>query len=238
MKNKTEKNYKNYGISAVGNVHSLAGSVIESLGLPRDAELLDLGAGEGAFSARLSDAGFSNIEACEIVPGKFRVPGVPCHETDLNGASFSDAFAKKYDLIIAIELIEHLENPSNFLRNVSKLLKPSGHILISTPNVASWYSRLLFLRYGRLHWFDQNSHASSGHYHPVFDWQIDSFSQESGLKLVSSANTDNRLLIDRYIFPKGIIRALLSRTVYLLLLLPLMKNDKAGEIKLWLLQKK
>jgi len=41
---------------------------------------------------------------------------------------------QKYDLIIATELIEHLENPTKFIKNVSKKLKNNGKIIITTPN--------------------------------------------------------------------------------------------------------
>ncbi len=41
---------------------------------------------------------------------------------------------RQFDAIIAGEIIEHLESPGLFLRNMHRHLKPGGHILISTPN--------------------------------------------------------------------------------------------------------
>jgi SAM-dependent methyltransferase len=41
---------------------------------------------------------------------------------------------KSFDTIIAGETIEHLENPSQFLREAKKVLKDNGLLLISTPN--------------------------------------------------------------------------------------------------------
>jgi 2-polyprenyl-3-methyl-5-hydroxy-6-metoxy-1,4-benzoquinol methylase len=39
-----------------------------------------------------------------------------------------------YDIIMAFEVIEHLTNPAEFLSAVSRLLKPNGILLMSTPN--------------------------------------------------------------------------------------------------------
>jgi SAM-dependent methyltransferase len=41
---------------------------------------------------------------------------------------------KKFDVIIAGEIIEHLENPGIFLRNMAKHLEPDGVLLVTTPN--------------------------------------------------------------------------------------------------------
>jgi len=50
-----------------------------------------------------------------------------------------------FDLGIAIEVIEHLADPDNLLSETSRLIKKNGYFLISTPNLASWINRLLFI---------------------------------------------------------------------------------------------
>jgi 2-polyprenyl-3-methyl-5-hydroxy-6-metoxy-1,4-benzoquinol methylase len=49
------------------------------------------------------------------------------------------------DLITALEVIEHLVNPDNMLREAHRILKPSGYFIISTPNLASLVNRVLLL---------------------------------------------------------------------------------------------
>lgn len=41
---------------------------------------------------------------------------------------------RKFDTIICGELIEHLENPYQFLHNIYNLLADSGKLILSTPN--------------------------------------------------------------------------------------------------------
>jgi 2-polyprenyl-3-methyl-5-hydroxy-6-metoxy-1,4-benzoquinol methylase len=45
---------------------------------------------------------------------------------------------RKFDCIIAGELIEHLENPYAFLRNVKDSLAPGATLVVTTPNPVSW----------------------------------------------------------------------------------------------------
>jgi len=41
---------------------------------------------------------------------------------------------RQFDTIVAGEIIEHLENPGQFLRNMARHLKPGGVLILSTPN--------------------------------------------------------------------------------------------------------
>jgi 2-polyprenyl-3-methyl-5-hydroxy-6-metoxy-1,4-benzoquinol methylase len=56
---------------------------------------------------------------------------------------------KRFDTIVAGEIIEHLENPGQFLRNMRKHLKDDGVIIISTPNPFYSGSSWKIWRYGK-----------------------------------------------------------------------------------------
>ena len=47
-----------------------------------------------------------------------------------------------FDAVIAGDVIEHLENPSRFLREVSRVLKDGGRLIISTPQANDWWVTL------------------------------------------------------------------------------------------------
>ncbi len=49
------------------------------------------------------------------------------------------------DLVTALEVVEHLVNPDHTLREVFRMLKPSGYALLSTPNLANWVNRITML---------------------------------------------------------------------------------------------
>ncbi len=44
----------------------------------------------------------------------------------------------KVDLAISFAVIEHLDNPLAFLKEIKQLLKPNGTLLLSTPNYNDW----------------------------------------------------------------------------------------------------
>lgn len=47
-----------------------------------------------------------------------------------------------FDSVIAGDVIEHLENPSSFLRDVNRILVDGGVLVISTPQANDWWSTL------------------------------------------------------------------------------------------------
>lgn len=51
-----------------------------------------------------------------------------------------------YDIVIAGEVVEHLFDTDKFAIEIYRILKPGGTLIISTPNLSSWYNRLRLLR--------------------------------------------------------------------------------------------
>lgn len=45
-------------------------------------------------------------------------------------------------MVVAVETIEHLENPRAFARELTRLLRPGGYIIVTTPNQLSMLSKL------------------------------------------------------------------------------------------------
>jgi SAM-dependent methyltransferase len=47
-----------------------------------------------------------------------------------------------YDVVIAGDIIEHLIRPAAALREMRRVLRPDGQILLSVPNFGHWYPRV------------------------------------------------------------------------------------------------
>lgn len=56
---------------------------------------------------------------------------------------------RKFDIIVAGDIIEHLENLGNFLQRVKEHLSPDGVFLVTTPNPITWVRFLRVLLKGR-----------------------------------------------------------------------------------------
>lgn len=57
---------------------------------------------------------------------------------DLNAPTWSQELPDTYDLILAFDIIEHLDSPAKFLENCRNIISNRGHIVLTTPNTNSW----------------------------------------------------------------------------------------------------
>ncbi len=172
--------YKGIPASVQGGLHESMFAFLEKH-VHSGASVLDAGAGYGAMSLRLHEAGY-RVEACDADISDWQVSQVPVWELDFN-RDLPDA-TKKYDAIIAVEVIEHLENPRKFLRDCGRLLGPGGKLLFSTPNVLSIDSRRIFVTTGHFFSFRRNSIAESGHSTILPYWLLEEMMGLGGYRIL------------------------------------------------------
>jgi SAM-dependent methyltransferase len=114
----------------------------QSIDLTSSPAVLDIGAGQGALSKRLQHAG-AVVSACDVVPEQFDVPGVQFRAVTNDGRlPFDDA---QFDAAVAIEVLEHIDGHDRFFAEVSRILRPGGLVMFTTPNILSLKSRVRFL---------------------------------------------------------------------------------------------
>ncbi len=99
--------------------------------------VLDIGCAGGHGSGLLARAGATEVVAVDIAQeavchasGQETSPDVLYVCADITRSPFRGRF----DLVVAFEVIEHCEEPDEFLATVGKMLTDDGLLLISTPN--------------------------------------------------------------------------------------------------------
>ncbi len=122
----------------------------QEIDLDSAASILDIGAGQGALSAKLKASGLS-VSACDLVPDQFDVPGVECGPCDESGIlPFADG---QFDAAVSVEVLEHIDGHNAFFAEAARVLKPGGVLLFTTPNILSLKSRFSFLLTGEYYSF-------------------------------------------------------------------------------------
>ncbi|MDQ0777453.1 SAM-dependent methyltransferase [Streptomyces aurantiacus] len=71
-----------------------------------------------------------------------RLPYAVRGELTDGGLPFRSACA---DAVLFSEVVEHLVDPDVALDEIHRILRPGGHLMLSTPNLAAWYNRALLL---------------------------------------------------------------------------------------------
>lgn len=112
----------------------------------KDAKkILEVGSGLGYLTYSLRRAGYDII-------------GMDISETAVNQAKtiFGDFYicadlfklaplqAESFDVVILTEVIEHVNRPLEFLDSIKQLLKPGGHVIITTPNKSLFPTEIIW----------------------------------------------------------------------------------------------
>jgi SAM-dependent methyltransferase len=95
--------------------------------------LLEVGAGSGAFVrvARRRGWRVDATEVSETAVAALRSSGAEVFVGELAAARYLDAV---FDLVVSLEVIEHVPAPGRDLTEVGRILRPGGLFLVTTPN--------------------------------------------------------------------------------------------------------
>ena len=78
---------------------------------------------------------------------------------DLDGARLP-LDDESVDVAAAVEVIEHLENPRAFVRELARITRPGGWVVVTTPNQLSALSLLTLLVKGRFSAFQERDYPA------------------------------------------------------------------------------
>lgn len=208
--------YENLPMFCAQGVHEAIFSQFLKLNRTKDVKILVLGSGSGSFEKRLLNNGFNNITSIEFIPENFMLEEIDVLPVDLN-SDFSNI--GKFDVVFAIEIIEHLENHFNFFRCVKNIMNTEGVLYLSTPNIENSFARIKYFLTGRLHYFSKSELKGTGHINPVFAHILSYNLSQNNLKIekyFSNYNIWRKLLKNKSYFKKGLYVIMFLSSLFIL----------------------
>jgi len=103
-------------------------------------KLLDIGCGSGNLYPFVRDR-LSSYVGVDLVRYDGFPPGADWIKANLDQLPLPLA-SECADVVVAIEAIEHLENPRAFMRELVRLAKSGGTVVVTTPNQLSLLSKM------------------------------------------------------------------------------------------------
>lgn len=132
--------------------------------IPAKSNILDVGCGGGLVSIPLSNQGH-NVHGIDASEKNVKVAALQAKRTN-SKANFEHITVeelvtkkKQFDVVLALEVVEHVDNYPEFLQNCMKLLKPGGILIVSTINRTG--KSLLTAKFGAeyiLRWLPVGTH--------------------------------------------------------------------------------
>jgi len=138
-----------------GLIYSSAMDILRKYNL-KHGQLLDFGAGQGAFAKALRDNFKFTLHGVDLMFTE--AEQVNWYVQDLNRPlQFKE---DQFDVVTCIEVIEHLENPRRVVRDLFRVLKPGGRCILTTPNNDNWRAVLSYVVNGHFFAFTDSSYPA------------------------------------------------------------------------------
>ncbi len=117
--------------------------VLEQMNASGGTRLLEIGCGTGEFIRHIVDTDGLDITGSEVylkglVYAKKKLPDVEFIQLDVTQATIDTQF----DMIVAFDVIEHIDDDIAALANMHQMLAPGGTLVISVPQHQFLWSRL------------------------------------------------------------------------------------------------
>jgi len=134
---------------AIGSPPRAFQIALEALKQAGSKTVLDCPAGEGPFSKMLYESGF-NPTCCDIFPDQFKVPELTCTFCDLNEKVPHDDAC--FDAVTCLNGLERVWARGGALKEIARVVKPGGTIVISYPNQGDMRRRMMNFVTGSVTW--------------------------------------------------------------------------------------
>lgn len=152
-------------------------------GISKESKILDVGCGPGWLIERLKEEGYYDISGCDWAEPN------PCHfdfeKVNLNWDGLKIYESNSFDVVIASDVLEHLENPAYTLRELARIARPAGHVFVTLPSCWNLFERLYFFVTGNSSRYRSERNAEPfGHISMLTANILESLSDRANLRLV------------------------------------------------------
>ena len=105
-----------------------------------DCQALDIGCGGGILAESMAVAG-AEVTGIDMAEGPLEVArlhqvesGVELTYQQATAEEMAAENAGQYDVVTCLEMLEHVPSPAQVIASVARLVKPGGHVFLSTIN--------------------------------------------------------------------------------------------------------
>ena len=163
--------------------------------------ILDLAAAGGNFTIAAAELGYQvtwndlRSELVDYVKLK-ATEELPIEYLSGNIFELGSEWEQAFDGVMALEVIEHVAHPNEFLEKLSRLIKPDGTIIVSTPNGAYFRNDLpRFSDFPDPSIFEsvQFQPNSDGHIFLLYEDEMRSLGEKAGLRMIDYRQFTNPL---------------------------------------------
>jgi len=123
-------------------------ALLSRIKLQHEPKILDVGCGTGEVTLfiknKLRAEHIYGVDMDETALRSAKDKGITVFKVDVSREAlpFPNNF---FDLCTLLDVIEHLENPDYALKEINRVLRRGGYLMLTSPNMAAWYNRLLLL---------------------------------------------------------------------------------------------
>lgn len=164
--------------------------------LPEGSKVLDVGCGNGLFLKKLLLLN-KNLQLFGVEVNQFLIDKARQNTSlaridlvDLN-KGFLPFDNDMFETVFCLDVIEHLTNPLGLLKEIKRVLKPSGHLILCTPDRFAFLTDQRFGKsFGELFIFNLKkllgkTFVDPGHIHEFDIFELRRLTKKAGLKFFS-----------------------------------------------------
>ncbi|MDI3501051.1 MAG: hypothetical protein PWP22_822 [Thermoanaerobacter sp.] len=176
--------------------------------LEKGDRLLDVGCGDGTLGYHAKNM-YNEIYGVDISEKALKIArkrGVITFKVDLNKDKlpFQDNF---FDAVTCLDVIEHVIDPRFLIKEIYRVLKTGGILIISTPNIRDWKYLFSLIFKGKFpKTSDDTELWDGGHLHYFTFKDIEELLKSNGFKIVKKCGVFGRNVFKELLSPGIVIK--------------------------------